>query len=375
MRLRKLTPALFVLLLVSLSGCETDNQESPPDYEPHSHVEPHYERIHIVGESASNGIYDPSLEYHNGTGWMAYSAVEAPKYVHTRLAKSFDHGKTWTYVSTINEATDGTIVSNGTKIEGVWRHEVSTLVYDPGDTGREWKLFWHKYFAKPPYEAEDRMFQYGWIAYKYASTPEGPWSEEIPLFRAGLFPPEPFDALINLNDLHKDLAEIIVYSEPGSLVKDNVLYMSLNGHIMKKGENIGKVFLIASYDHGLTWEYINTLLTPEDAQNFDSHYFTGSSLAEENNRVFLLACPEDPTKEMHHGGTYIFEFADLRRGELKRNLNRLNVHKYFIPTLTSGGQSDYDEQNTYGGIVMPQIDVAAYPEVFQIFNTKEKIVS
>lgn len=190
-------------------------------------------------------------------GW--HTPVEAPKYVHTHLARTTDHGKTWEYVSTINKAVDGTITTDEGVIEGVWRHEVPTLAHDQKDSGREWKLFWHKYFTSPPYEAEDRMFQYGWIAYKYAPEPEGPWSHEIPLFGAGTFPLEPFETLVDLNDLHKDLREFICYSEPGSLVKDNVLYIILNGHVIKGGNNIGKVFLLAFYDHGDTWKYIHTL--------------------------------------------------------------------------------------------------------------------
>ena len=365
---------IVILLIVSLCGCQTPTQEQPAD-QPHEQHQRAYEKITIIGESAANGVYDPSLEYDNGTGWMAYSAVEAPKYVHTHLAQSADHGKTWTHVSVINRAVDGTIVMDNTEIQGVWRHEVPTLVYDPEDTGREWKLFWHKYFTKPPYNEEDRLFQYGWIAYKYAPQPEGPWSEEIPLFGAGLFPPEPYDPLIKLSNLHRDLREYIVYSEPGSLCRDGVLYMSLNGHYIKEGENIGRIVLIASYDHGDTWEYISTLLTPEDAQHFNGIYFTGSSLVEDHGRLFLLACPENPADRMHHRGTCIFEFEDIKKGKLKRDKNGLLVLKYIQPTRTSGGQSDYDEQNTYGGIVMAQIDAAAYPEVFQIFNTKENISS
>jgi hypothetical protein len=361
---------VILLLVVSLCGCQSDTDEPFDTDEP----QPHYEKIDVIGETAVNGVYDPSIEYHNGTGWMAYSAVEAPKYVHTRLAKTIDNGKTWVLKTTINKAVDDTVLIDDTPVDGVWRHEVPALVYDPEDPGREWKLYWHKYFTRPPYEAEDRVFHYGWIAYKYAPTPEGPWSQEIPLFGAGVFPPEPFETVINLNELHKDVREFIVYTEPGILYRDGILYMSLNGHVIKEGRNIGNVFLIASHDHGDTWEYVNMLLTPDDAQQFDSLYFTGSSLAEENNRVFLLASPEDPSSQMHHRGTCIFEFTDIKNGRLKRDKTSLIVHKYLRPTRMSGGQSDYDEQNTYGGIVMPQRDISDYPEVFQMFNTKERIV-
>ena len=102
-----------------------------------------YEKINIVGDNSINGIFDPSIEYdNNGTGWMVYSSIEAPKYISTNLAKSLDNGKTWTYVSTINEAKDDDSIIEG----GVWRHEVPTLLYDANDSGKEWKLYWHHVF-------------------------------------------------------------------------------------------------------------------------------------------------------------------------------------------------------------------------------------
>ena len=356
---------LILLFSLSLCGCITqDNQ---------------YEKINIIGETAVNGVYDPSIEYdQNGTGWMTYSPVEAPEYAHTHLAKSTDHGKTWSYVQTINQAKNGTIIlDNETLLKGVWRHEVSTLVNDPNDSGKEWKVYWHKYFTIPPYELENRLFQYGWIAYKYAPHPTGPWSEETLLFGAGIFPLEPYETTIDLSSLHEDLNEFVCYSEPGSIVLDDILYLSLNGHVIIDGQNIGKTILISSVDHGDTWHYVNTLLEPEDVKEYGGLYFSGSSLVEEEDRIFLFACPDNPNHKLkNHLGTCIYEFEDITKGILKRDENEeLTIHKYLKTTLISGGQSDYDEQNTYGGIIMPQHNYSALPELFQIFNTKEKIIS
>ncbi|OYT29324.1 hypothetical protein B6U98_02550 [Thermoplasmatales archaeon ex4572_165] len=361
-----ITIGIFLILFyISLCGCITEDN--------------YYEKINIIGETALNGVYDPSIEYdQNGTGWMAYSPVEAPEYVHTHLAKSMDHGKTWSYVQTINQGKNGTIIlENETEINGVWRHEVSSLVNDPNDPGKEWKIFWHKYFAISPYEAENRLFQYGWIAYKYASHPMGPWSEEIPLFGSGIFPPKPFETLIDLSSLHEDLNEFVVYSEPGSLVVDDIMYLSLNGHVIINDQNIGKTILLSSDDHGETWQYVNTLLEPNNSKEYGGLYFSGSSLVEEEGRFFIFACPDNPDGNLkQHFGTCIYEFEDITKGILIRDENEeLMIHKYLKTTLISGGQSDYDEQNTYGGIIMPQQNYSAFPEIFQIFNTKEKIIS
>jgi hypothetical protein len=362
------TIPLTISIFIIISGCITDN--------------PGYSKIEIQNEIIINGIYDPSVEYdENGIGWMTYSYVDAPEYVHTHLAKSEDQGETWEHVNIINTAfNDSITLQNGSTIHGVWRHEVSTLVHDPNDQGKEWKLFWHKYFTKPPFQTEDRMFQYGWIAYRHASHPKGPWSEEIALFGAGIFPPESFETVIDLSLLHQDLKNCIVYSEPGSLIKDQTLYISLNAHTIKLGKNIGMIILLSSEDHGKTWNYINTLLQPNHAQrihDFTCDYFTGSSLVEENKRIFLFATPEDVhSKYMHHRGTYIFEFKNLSQGTLQTSEKNLpRVIKYLPLSLISGGQSDYDEQNIHGGIIMPQWNLSAIPELFQIFNTKEPIIS
>ena len=95
--------------------------------------------------------------------------------------------------------------------------------------------------------------------------------------------------------------------------------------------------------------------------------------SEENGRVFLFAAPYSTSTK--HNGTFIFEFDDITKARLKRDLQgKLILHKHLERTTPNGGQSSYDEQNTYGGIMMPQTNTTAYPEVFQIFNTKENIV-
>lgn len=114
----------------------------------------------------------------------------------------------------------------------------------------------------------------------------------------------------------------------------------------------------------------------------DSGYltFTASSLVEEKGRIFLfvscsgkLSNPRDP--EEHHDGIDIFEFKDITKARLKRDNNgKLVLIKHIDDNLDKGGQGDYDEQNTYGGIVIPQQDIKYYPEVFQLFSTKQKIV-
>ncbi|MCP4230033.1 MAG: exo-alpha-sialidase [bacterium] len=329
-----------------------------------------YELLTIVGENDPDGVFDPSLEYASAdAGWLAYSAVDVPEYVSTHIARSGDYGQTWTKVGEINESEDGTIEDGGTTYTGVWRHEVSTLVHTPNDPGKEWKLYWHRYFTREPYGDLDRLFQYGWIAYKYASDPAGPWSEEVALFGAHPYPSGGFDVEIYLNQLHPDLNDFVAFTEPGSLYRDGVIYLSLTG-ASDQGEAHFKNFLIRSSDNGATWEYVGILTDHNDASALGYEMLTATSLVESSGTVYLLASPWDdfPTD---HDGTYVFEFEDIAEGTLKRNAKReLIVYKYLPPSVegfSNAGESDYDEHNSYGGIVMPQTEDGE----FRLYNTKE----
>lgn len=318
-----------------------------------------YEKIDIAGETAKNGIFDPSIEYDKDgkTGYLAYSEIEEPAKVGIAIAKSLDHGKTWKYLLTVNPPEYGFVNYQGKKVAGYWRCEVPSLVYDPDDTGKEWKLMYHKYFTKVPYLDNDRLFIYGWIAYKYASSPEGPWSIEHPLFGAGSFPLKPYHAKYDLNSLHSDLENMLAYTEPGLLCKDSVLYLALQGH----SKDSSSVFLLSSSNHGRTWKYRGMLADAKDAELLGYKSLTAPSLAEEKGRIFLLLSPFSPLPR-DHDGTYVFEFEDLSKGKLKRDKDgRLIASKYLEPSVKGGnvnaGESDYDEHNTAGGIIMPQIDM------------------
>lgn len=367
--IKKIFAIALVLLLVS---CSTPRPTTPTSF---PKVSGPYQKISINGDAPRNGIYDPTVEYKNdGEGWLAYSAIEgnaqpAGPYIHTRIAQSTDRGATWRFVKTVNTSYDDTIeiVNQGAQ-KGVWRYEVAALVYDPTDSGREWKLFFHRYFWT---EKNDRLPAYGWIGYRTASDPAGAWSDEIALFGAGQFPPAPFKTQINLNNLHADLKNVVAYSEPGVMAINGAIYLSLTS-ITKDGHD--RIFLLRSDDHAKTWSYVAALLTQKEAEAFGFRYFDGSSLAQEGAGFFLLASPmkEDP----RHEGTMIFEFENIQRGTLKRdNAKNLIVRKHVLPdenvaTNRGAGQSEYDARNSAGGMIMPQFNSKSYPEVFGIYSTK-----
>ena len=78
----------------------------------------------------------------------------------------------------------------------------------------------------------------------------------------------------------------------------------------------------------------------------------------------------------HQDGINVYEFEDLAKGKLKRDASgNLILFKRIGRYLgAASGMGDYDEGNTYGGIVMSDADItAADGKVFRLFSTKEKI--
>lgn len=350
-----------------------------------------YEKITIIGEASTRGVADPSVEYNKdgSVGWLAYSSIETPAsesksafshFIHTHLAKSTDHGKTWEFVARVNTSNVDSVVLKGKTVKGVWDNEVCSLVYDPDDEGREWKLFWHKYFSNPLSKSNEqkRIHEYSWIMYKYANTPEKLSSAtEIKLFDTGS---TEIKAKHNLNKMLK-WSKPTTYSEIGSLYKDGVLYLSLSGFIMRDMKG-SKIFLLSSADHGKTWNYVNDLINYKRAKKIDKSYLsiTASSLVVENSRAFLLGSPIAMVgKRGIYLGTIVFEFDDISKGNLKKDSNgNIKVIKFIKRGLEgefNAGQSDYDEHNINGGFIMPQVDPSSYPDdVVGFYKVRERIL-
>jgi len=342
-----------------------------------------YESLTISKDTSKHGIYDPSIEYDNkGIGWMAYSSISMPG-IQTRLAKTTDQGKTWIDVKAVNTSNKAVLNVNGKKVKGVWKNEVSTLVYCPDDPGREWKLFWHRYFS---YKKRD-WITYGWIAYKYASNPAGKWSKEIALFGGKDSPKKPYSAKINLSNLHPDLSHYFGYTEPGALYKDGVLYLSIEGAASPTGVGnwkARKTLLLASYDNAKSWKFLGVLTDTDDAKYLGYTILTASSMFEENGKQYLMITPTGSLSRASKvpEGIYIFEFEDITRAKLKRDKNnRLLVRNYIklstVKGVTSGGHGDYHSQNKYSGVVMGQVMKPKMfskngPKPFQIVITREK---
>ncbi len=338
-------------------------------------------QLAVAGESAENGIFDPSVEYAPGGagGWLSYSAVYGgaqpwgPR-VETHLAHSTDGGATWSFSGVALASTPGAVtLPGGSSVTGFWNAEVSSLVHDPGDPGREWKLFAHRIFRKDesPFTEEQNLPAYSWIALRTAPDPAGPWDEEVALLSSGPLPPAPWGSAVqgSINGLDPSLASLLVYSEPGTLARDGVLYLSLTG-LTAAGAD--RIVLLASDDHGGSWRYVGTPLSSADAAPLGFLSFDGSALVEQAGRALLLVAPESPG--VLHDGTLVLEFEDLAAGALVRSGGVPVVRHHFpalpgLPADRRGGQADYHEGNTAGGLLQPALQIGDLPELFQIYAT------
>lgn len=364
----------LTLVFPLLAACAAEPAGPPPSALP-------FTELVITGEKGINGVYDPSVEYDAaGTGWMAYSGVRAGPEgeVETHIARSTDHGASWQHVTTVNTVSPATAaLPNGKTVKGKWWQEVSTLVHDPADAGREWKLYWHRYITHMPHRTdEDRLFAYGWIASRHAPSPEGPWSDETALIGAGPFPLPPYETVFDIRDLGPAYADYIVLTEPGALQHEGTLYLALQAvRDPARGAHKHDIILISSADHGKTWSGAGKPLNAEAAAAFGATWFTGPSLAVEDGRIFLLVCPETVSQGMQgHGGTLVFEFEDLAAGQLRKDADGAPlVVKQIASTLSVGGQADYDAQNTAGGVIVPQFALGNLPRAFRIYNTGETL--
>lgn len=376
-------PALLIACLLSACGGGGASQtgSAAPAQITRGGADVAYSEVLPAGEASGLGIFDPALEYdQNGVGWLAYSWLPNGSfpfpYVHTHLATSTDHGASWTYVMEINHSSDATVTtSTGKTLSGNWRYEVPTIARDPDDPGKEWKMFFHRYLEVPADAPQDRHFEYGWIAYRTAPNPTGPWSAEIALFGAGDWPLAPFhQTAVSLDALSPDLASHLVYSEPGALYLNGTLYVSM---VAAQADGLHGVVLVASSDHGASWRYLGTVVTNADAAALGYLHFDGSSLALHGDQAFLLVAPVDA--QSHFDGTMAFRFSDITKGALERNsAGALTLFRHIPmqrPLLANGGvgggQSTYNEHNVNGGMLMPQQDwTSTPPRPFRVFNTK-----
>jgi len=295
-------------------------------------LEPTQINIDGLNAAGSGGIYDPSLASdENGIVWMSYSAVQpsskfgkAFNHVGTRIAYSRNGGRTWTDAGAVNVAEEVQLPFPHSRLNAMWEHEVSSLAYDrysPPES--RWKMLWQRYLRVYDGKSPDSqpLFEHGWIGLRTAARPEGPWSPERKLMVGKLYnnnndntigPPEM--RLDRIFSGREALGRCQAFTEPGMLVRDNGIYVSLK---CATGGKDGRVVVLRCDHNFRSCAYVGAPLEDSDAKNYGSYDgFSATELVDLGERVLLMVTPILQPGETYHG-CLLFEFESLETGKLK----------------------------------------------------------
>lgn len=343
--------------------------------------------------SEENGVFDPDMELDPDTGrlWMAYSGVTGPSgngAVSIHLAYSDDQGMTWCGGQTINKAQSVAAEDLPDGVSGLsahWNHETPTLVREPAASpDKRWRLVWHRYLVVADGDsnpANDRRFEYGWLAERRAARPEGLFdAPEQKLFSGAAYYASPSIKAYNDSSpgglpqtdwrTNSTLASCIVFAEPGALGTQDGLELTT---FCAKSATDTQVVLLHFSEAEDTWSYRSTLLGPADALVFDQSYtgFNGVGLfALADGGVGLTATPTNDA----YKGCVIFSL-DLARGTLvDEDQNGPDVLYLLGPSTTPGvfhsGACAYNTAYAYGLLAS---EAHTTGMVFRVRATGERI--
>lgn len=346
--------------------------------------------IGVAGERATLGIHSPSVMFEPRASWiwMAYAAItQKPDEIHPRidinLATSLAGGGRWAFHHNVFESRkavlhgpDGHVLES----DGMWRYETPSLVYDPEDKGREWKIYAYRYYWNGDVAAARR---YSAIVYRYAENISlQNWSTEQWLFSATKDqPPQPYSEFVqlHLNELDPSLEKVLYYSQPSVLYSKTVgvLFMTLTTYMEENKPD--RIILLASTDHGASWGYLGAVLSSADGAKLGKYTRVDSGyLFEQDEAVYLMASFGDQKRE--HQGTHIFKFADIAKAKLEQDKKgRPKVIQYFAPigpeTLTTlgAGQSAYIPELYKSGLLMSHMQTDNTGPPFRIYRSNQMV--
>lgn len=294
----------------------------------------------IEGARRGAAVLDPSIASDGKHAVMAYTFVEKVRDSEeftTRVRTAIGHNKCfdWANLRAGLMAHEDTLIGPDyiTPVgKGTWRAETPSIVYDPADTGREWKLFAYRYF----WNGNTGLARlYSGIVMTYASDFRAlEWSREEWVLAAGDgVPPAPYgnNVITALNRLHPDLRDVYFYARPSVVHVDGVLVMSLSAFVQGK-EAPDRVVMLVSADHGRSWRYMGTPLRESDLGalgNFDR--ISGVALIMQDDILYMSAVFGQG--QNNGAGNYLLEFENASTATLRRDkrTGRLLLSNYIPP--------------------------------------------
>ena len=330
----------------------------------------------------AHGVFDPSLGRDGDRLWMSYSAVEEPqtpacaasgrstiKRIETRLAWSEDGGRTWKDGGRV-KAAEEVCLPEPARL-GTWVNEVSTLVRDEtAPKAERWKLIWHRYLWVNDSNQMNRRFDQSWIAVRAAATPGKLAAAPARKLFVGMAYDTRHDAsgkpAARLTDLHADLADCAVATEPGALSTPDGLYVALSCRALDASRS-RLVLLRLSRGH---WRYVGTALDGKLSRAAGSEQpMTAAELYGAGTKTFLIAtrvsAPDD------YSGCSVFTL-DLRTAKVGTKAGKPHAVLDVKGEPPFRGACGYDPAATRSGILLSQVALQGETRVFRIVRTGKR---
>lgn len=349
-----------------------------------------YEPITIIGDPGSpSGIYDPSLLRSSaGDLWLSYSSVnyyingsgDLVQDVGIRLANSVDNGSTYYYTTTIASPTDATVTDSDPAMSacgavtcsGRWVFETSWLVEDSGDPDpdRRFKLFAHQYFINPGSSGSATLYHLGAVVMWTARAPDSSWSAPTVLLGWPLTTPD-LSPMMDISGLSADTANCLLVAEGGVTLNAGRLDMAFSCPYLDVSSNtiVQKIVLLRSSDHGRSFQYVATLLTPDDAPDGVDYFSAPAMIANDDAAQILLVTP---VVNGFYAGSMVFPFAAKSGNKLFASGTGPSALLY-VPVQAPGhigGASTYARGTGDLGILQSDATIGA-----SLLDTQFKIVS
>lgn len=324
------------------------------------------------------GRYDPTIEHDpmSDTLYLAYTSGTAvladpadPASIaaahRTHLARSVDHGASWTFVS---ELTPAEVHHDaGGAVLGMLQNEVSTLVRT--DDGA-WTLLWLRYLETPGASSTRSDFLF---MTKSASSPAALRESEAQPHARGTIDSRLGVAPHVWSNEVPELADCAVFTEPALFSQggevfaaSTCLVLGASGLDDLRSRN---VLLRRREDR---YEYVGVLTDHDDAAALGADALEQAALAVSRvpGRTLLLVTPLDRAASVLHQGCIVLEVADLSTASIRREEGGAPAP---LAVLTaSGGQlgpglCDYDPRSETGVLLtIPVADPTRSPPDLRI---------
>jgi hypothetical protein len=300
--------------------------------------------------SPFRGIGDPSLEYdpESGSLWLAWSWLDlagADFRIRTRLAKSEDRGRTFSFTNAANEVERRPDARGRT---GLWLHEVPTLARAGP---RDWRLLWLSYFD-PLGDAPREYAEPHFVAAR-AARPEalGPGAAALP--RPGGSDPA--------------LADCAAFTEPALFAERGAVWLAASCVVFERGQRRPeRERLVLWRESGGDWSRAGSLLDARDARALGGHRLEQADLARARDGALLLfVTPIREGEDPSHQGCVALEVEDLAAARIRRAADGRPQVRAVLSADGNGlgpGMCSYDAASETGVLlVITRFDLASDP--------------